>query len=342
MRRIRLVHALSASLPIVLAILAILAGAPPDVRADHQFVDVPSDAFYHDSVDFLVDNGITSGCAPGRFCPGDATTRGQAAEFLTRLYHVIPQNGPPGPRGPEGPRGLIGEPGPPGPKGAKGDPGTQGPPGLQGLKGDPGDQGPSGPKGAKGDPGDPGPKGPKGDQGDPGPLGLKGDKGDQGDAGPKGATGDTGDTGPAGFPVSSAVSRSGQLLIPASGGRFNLIDLASENGPPAGNRRIVTTVTARIFALATLVMSNTSQASEGQISIDCKPTLVGGSGPIDMGPSSAAMTLPLVGLDTMAIAGALVIGAGTYNVLVSCAASPWAGVSERGNLIVWAVPVDDD
>jgi len=339
MSRIGLVQALSGSLPIVLAILAIVGGAPPDAGADHQFVDVPSGAFHHDAVDFLVDNGITSGCGLGRFCPDDATTRGQAATFLFRLHHVIPPPGPPGPQGPPGPRGLTGEPGVTGPKGAKGDPGTLGPPGLQGPKGDPGDQGPPGPKGAKGAPGDPGQKGTKGDQGDLGPPGLKGEKGDQGDAGPKGAAGDTGDTGPAGLPVSSAVSRPGLLVLPGSPGRFNMIDLASQNGQ--GNRRIVTTVTARIFALATLVVSNTSAGAEGAVvSIDCKPTLVDGLNPSDMAQSST-MTLPVGGLDTLAITGAVVMGAGTYNVLASCAASA-PGVFERGNLIVWAIPVADD
>jgi hypothetical protein len=134
------------------------------------------------------------------------------------------------------------------------------------------------------------------------------------------------------------VSRSGQpLLIPATGGRFNLIDLASQNGQ--GDRRIVTTVTSRIFALATVVASNTSQASQGDVNIDCKLTLVDGFNSIDMGPSST-MTAPLTDLNTLAITGALVMGAGTYNVLANCEASPWAGVVERSNLSVWAVPVE--
>jgi hypothetical protein len=61
--------------------------------------------------------------------------------------------------------------------------------------------------------------------------------------------------------------------------------------------------------------------------------------PIDMAQSSA-MTLPVGDLDTLAVTGALVRGAGTYNVLASCAASA-PGIFERGNLIVWAVPVED-
>ena len=53
--------------------------------ANHQFSDVPSSAAYHDFVDFLVDNGITSGCGPGLYCPGNAVTRAQMAIFLERV-----------------------------------------------------------------------------------------------------------------------------------------------------------------------------------------------------------------------------------------------------------------
>ena len=43
-------------------------------------------AFYHDFVQFLVDNGITAGCGPGQFCGEQAVTRGQTAVFLKRLF----------------------------------------------------------------------------------------------------------------------------------------------------------------------------------------------------------------------------------------------------------------
>ena len=35
-----------------------------EVGASHNFSDVPDGAFYHDFVQFLVDNGITAGCGP--------------------------------------------------------------------------------------------------------------------------------------------------------------------------------------------------------------------------------------------------------------------------------------
>jgi hypothetical protein len=53
--------------------------------ANHQFSDVPTSAGYHDFVDFLVDNGLTSGCGIGLFCPGSAVTRAQLAIFLEKL-----------------------------------------------------------------------------------------------------------------------------------------------------------------------------------------------------------------------------------------------------------------
>src|SRR5262245_1997369 len=62
-----------------------------EVRASHNFGDVPDSAFYHAFVQFLVDNGITSGCAPGRFCGEDPVTRGQMAVFLKKLSDLVGQ-----------------------------------------------------------------------------------------------------------------------------------------------------------------------------------------------------------------------------------------------------------
>ena len=62
-----------------------------EVAASHNFSDVPDSAFYHDFVQFLVDNGITVGCAPGLFCGEQAVTRGQVAVFLKRLSDLVDQ-----------------------------------------------------------------------------------------------------------------------------------------------------------------------------------------------------------------------------------------------------------
>ena len=58
---------------------------PLGVLANHQFSDVPTAASYHDDVEALVNAGITTGCGGGNYCPSQAVTRGQMAQFLNRL-----------------------------------------------------------------------------------------------------------------------------------------------------------------------------------------------------------------------------------------------------------------
>ena len=50
---------------------AILSGGGVAL-ANHNFAAVPNSAGYHDLVDFLVQNGITSGGGPNQFCPSNA------------------------------------------------------------------------------------------------------------------------------------------------------------------------------------------------------------------------------------------------------------------------------
>src|SRR5262245_49215474 len=81
----------------VLLVLAVTAGAfvgaklglldTSAVGASHNFSDVPDSAFFHDFVDFLVQNGITSGCStsPALYCGEDPVTRGQMAVFLKKF-----------------------------------------------------------------------------------------------------------------------------------------------------------------------------------------------------------------------------------------------------------------
>lgn len=49
------------------------------------FVDVPAGAYYANAVNWLANQGITTGTSPGRFSPDDVVTRGQMAAFLHRL-----------------------------------------------------------------------------------------------------------------------------------------------------------------------------------------------------------------------------------------------------------------
>lgn len=59
-----------------------LKGSPGDIFGD-------DDASVHESaIETLAANGITSGCAPGRFCPDRGVTRGEMATFLTRILDL--------------------------------------------------------------------------------------------------------------------------------------------------------------------------------------------------------------------------------------------------------------
>jgi hypothetical protein len=55
------------------------------VLANHQFSDVPTSSSIHDDVEALVEAGVTTGCGGGKYCPANAVTRGQMAQFLNRL-----------------------------------------------------------------------------------------------------------------------------------------------------------------------------------------------------------------------------------------------------------------
>ena len=55
------------------------------VFANHSFSDVPTSAFYHDSVSAIKNAGITSGCTTTKYCPNSSVTRGQMAVFLNKL-----------------------------------------------------------------------------------------------------------------------------------------------------------------------------------------------------------------------------------------------------------------
>ena len=57
--------------------------------SDPGFVDVPADAWYAADVARLAASGITVGCAAGRFCPDQDTTRAQVAVFLWRAQEAV-------------------------------------------------------------------------------------------------------------------------------------------------------------------------------------------------------------------------------------------------------------
>src|SRR5215475_14266330 len=80
------VWGLSIKVAFIAAMLLVHHGA---ALANHNFSDVPTSAGYHDFVDFLVQNGITSGCGTGLFCPNNTVTRGQMAIFLQKLATAL-------------------------------------------------------------------------------------------------------------------------------------------------------------------------------------------------------------------------------------------------------------
>ena len=49
------------------------------------FSDVAADDYWAEPVQWMVDNGITTGTAEGCFSPNDSVTRGQAAAFMWRM-----------------------------------------------------------------------------------------------------------------------------------------------------------------------------------------------------------------------------------------------------------------
>jgi hypothetical protein len=75
---------------LVVAVMAL--GAAP-AHGQTSFTDVDPNAFYAQDVEWLVDQGITSGIGPGLFGPGLPVTRGQAVTFLFR-YSGSPAGAP--------------------------------------------------------------------------------------------------------------------------------------------------------------------------------------------------------------------------------------------------------
>jgi len=61
--------------------------SPPDVGSSTGFTDVPTGYWAAAWIKQLVADGITSGCATGKYCPDDLITRAQMAVFILRIKH---------------------------------------------------------------------------------------------------------------------------------------------------------------------------------------------------------------------------------------------------------------
>jgi len=74
----------------LVTILLLGVGAPAASAVFSPFSDVPPDAWFHDTVVWAFDNGITTGTSPTTFSPNDHITRGQFVTFLYRIEEEPP------------------------------------------------------------------------------------------------------------------------------------------------------------------------------------------------------------------------------------------------------------
>jgi hypothetical protein len=65
---------------------------PACVAGQEMFNDVPASSPFCPFIEELSRRGITGGCAPGLFCPGDPVTRQQMAVFLVKAMDAITQS----------------------------------------------------------------------------------------------------------------------------------------------------------------------------------------------------------------------------------------------------------
>jgi hypothetical protein len=73
---------------------------PPCVPGAELFADVPADSPFCPYIEEMARRGITTGCAPGLFCPGDPVSRQQMAVFVVRIvgsepFHIVGTAGEP-------------------------------------------------------------------------------------------------------------------------------------------------------------------------------------------------------------------------------------------------------
>ena len=64
------------------------AGHHPPPATGAVFDDVPLGTFLGNWIEELAAEGITAGCAPGKFCPDKVVTRGEMAAFVSRGFPV--------------------------------------------------------------------------------------------------------------------------------------------------------------------------------------------------------------------------------------------------------------
>lgn len=84
----------SRAIAVIGVVAMVVLAVPAALHATDRFQDVPDDSPFHDDVEAVASAGVTEGCAPDRYCPGNAVTRRQMAAFLNRLGALEPGSNP--------------------------------------------------------------------------------------------------------------------------------------------------------------------------------------------------------------------------------------------------------
>jgi hypothetical protein len=120
-----------------LVVVTALVVSPLSAAATHRFRDVQDGSAHAEAIAWLVESGVTAGCADGEtYCPEDAVSREQMATFMRRLAGAAPGVAPSVDAATVqglGPADLRGAPGPPGADGRDGADGADGTDGVAGL-----------------------------------------------------------------------------------------------------------------------------------------------------------------------------------------------------------------
>jgi hypothetical protein len=74
------------------AVAVALAVGVPLAWAAHQFTDVPDSHPFHDEIGAIRDAGITAGCTPTQYCPGDFVRRDAMAAFMHRGFGRVAED----------------------------------------------------------------------------------------------------------------------------------------------------------------------------------------------------------------------------------------------------------
>jgi hypothetical protein len=213
-----------------------------------------------------------------------APTSGPTAHVIFDVtgYFVAEAAGPAGPQGSAGPQGPKGDTGATGATGDAGANGAAGATGAAGAKGDTGATGPSGPSG---------------------PTGATGLTGATGPSGPSGPTGATGPLGPSGV-VGTGIFLGPVGFIAGSSGAYVFA------GPTA---LVATTASQRLTGSAVAILGSTNDVS-GQYFMYglCYQPSGGGLGNFAGGAYMSGTVWP--DQRPFAIAGSVMLGAGTWNV----------------------------